>query len=62
MLCAQTKGITNEMTDILHWSRDAPEWSTAVVLNLWYVYHWWYLSPPLVVLRGVSPSILTLWW
>ena len=26
----------------------------SVVLNLWYVYHWWYLSPPLVVLRGVS--------
>ena len=36
--------------------------SKSVVLNLWYVYHWWYLSPPLVVFKGVSPCILTLWW
>ena len=26
-----------------------------MVLNLWYMYHYWYLGPPLVVLRGVSP-------
>ena len=32
-------------------------WSSTVVLNLWYVYHWWYLSPPQAVLRGVSPPV-----
>ena len=37
---------------------DSTSYYRAVALNLWYIYHWWYLSPPLVVLRGgVSPPI-----
>ena len=34
-----------------------------VVLNLWYVYHWWYLSiPQLVLRRSLSPFIVPLSW